>query len=116
MTPNPSEIGSYVLNGKEVSFWIQVSLSSVTNFGSQSYINLYLPSGFPAASNYFFTTAYLLHGGQQYQLDGIATSGGTAISMWWKGSQLYVQNFTYNSPVVLVKADFISISGTYLTP
>jgi hypothetical protein len=115
MTPNPTEIGSYTQDGKEISYWIQVSFASVTNFGTQSSISLNLPTGFPAVTNYLFTQGYLLHASQQYQIMGINAVGGIPFSLWWKGSQLYLSPFTFNSPVVLVKGDFLTISGTYLT-
>lgn len=107
--------GSYTRIGQLVHFWIKVSCSTVTNFGSGQYF-LTLP--FEPAEDYIFRDGGLHEGANHYSLAADAEGGSLDLEMYYPskstGNQVVDAAFTATAPKTLATTDYFYVSGTYL--
>lgn len=112
------EVGYYAKIGQLVHFTIQVSCSTVTNFGDvnnpSGQYHLTLP--FPPATDYVFRDGGIHHTQQSehFAMMADAEEGETDISLWYTGSNGMDQPFDGNSPHALITTDYFYVSGLYI--
>jgi hypothetical protein len=121
MTGSPTVSGAYMQSGKLVHFWIKVAFTSISKWGSGAF-SVTLPSGLPATSYYSFPSAALMNNSltQLSQLTGIVIPGSTTMNLYYtyiSFSQNFTQlnSFTATNPISLANADYLYISGSYIT-
>lgn len=125
-TGNPTSTSRYVKNGHIVSFWIQIDLDSVTNFGTgQLKTELpFMPA--PGTMNHFPAWVLVdptanpdLAGHVVGQADHLVGTKELDLH-WYLGATAspkpIMETFlTATSPVILTTATTIYINGTYIT-
>jgi hypothetical protein len=106
-------VGQYSRVGKMITFYILVTLTNVTNFGTGNY-SLTLPSGLPSQMH------AVVNGGlhdtstnNHLNLLGDLEPGSSAIALYYPTSNGVNDRFDHNSPLTLATADYFYISGTY---
>ena len=106
-------IGQYSRVGKMITFYILVTLTNVTNFGTGNY-SLTLPSGLPSQMH------AVVNGGlhdtstnNHLNLLGDLEPGSGAIALYYPTSNGVNDRFDHNSPINLATNDYFYISGTY---
>tara|TARA_R110000868_G_scaffold8585_1_gene44253 strand:- start:1151 stop:1774 length:624 start_codon:yes stop_codon:yes gene_type:complete len=106
-------IGQYSRVGKMITFYILVTLTNVTNFGTGKY-SLTLPSGFPSQMH------AVINGGlhdtstsNHLNLLGDLEPASLAIELYYPTSNGVNNRFDHNSPLTLATNDYFYISGTY---
>lgn len=123
----PTYNSYYVKNGYLVSFWIDINLSTVTNFGTGQYkVNLpVLPHS--NSSNHFLGWAWAdpsqppdaLNG--HVQIIGDTTPGSQVLDLHWLGGDTptpkpVIEHLFYQGyPLTLTTDSKIYIGGTYFT-
>ena len=106
-------VGQYSRVGKMITFYILVTLTNVTNFGTGDY-SLTLPTGLPSQMH------AVINGGlhdtstnNHLNLLGDLAPASTAIELYYPTSNGVNNKFDHNSPLTLETADYFYISGTY---
>ena len=106
-------VGQYSRVGKMITFYILVTLTNVTNFGTGDY-SLTLPAGLPSQMH------AVINGGlhdtstnNHLNLLGDLAPASTTIELYYPTSNGVNNRFDHNSPLTLVTADYFYISGTY---
>ena len=106
-------VGQYSRVGKMITFYILVTLTNVTNFGTGNY-SLTLPSGLPSQMH------AVVNGGlhdtssnNHLNLLGDLEPASQTISLYYPTSNGVNDRFDHNSPLTLATADYFYISGTY---
>jgi hypothetical protein len=106
-------VGQYSRVGKMITFYILVTLTNVTNFGTGNY-SLTLPSGLPSQMH------AVVNGGlhdtstnNHLNLLADLEPGSSDISLYYPTSNGVNDRFDHNSPLTLATADYFYISGTY---
>ena len=106
-------IGQYSRVGKMITFYILVTLTNVTNFGTGNY-SLTLPSGLPSQMH------AVVNGGlhdtssnNHLNLLGDLEPTSQSISLYYPTSNGVNDLFDHNSPLNLATNDYFYISGTY---
>ena len=106
-------IGQYSRVGKMITFYILVTLTNVTNFGTGNY-SLTLPSGFPSQMH------AVINGGlhdtstnNHLNLLGDLAPASLAIELYYPTSNGVNNGFDHNSPLTLATNDYFYIAGTY---
>lgn len=106
-------VGQYSRVGKMITFYILVTLTNVTNFGTGDY-SLTLPAGLPSQMHAVIqgglhdtsTNAHL-------NLLGDLAPASLDIELYYPTSNGINNRFDHNSPLTLATADYFYISGTY---
>jgi hypothetical protein len=107
-------VGSYVKLGNLVFFDIEVSLATISDFGSGNY-TLTLP--FASDSEFTVRSGGIHRGGSKdnhYNLVGEMTAGSSVMELRY-ASGTQDQPFDHNSPYSLSTAGEFHISGVYTT-
>jgi hypothetical protein len=111
-TNNPA-VGQYSRVGKMITFYILVTLTNVTNFGTGDY-SLTLPTGLPSQMH------AVIQGGlhdtstnSHLNLLGDLAPASLNIELYYPTSNGINNKFDHNSPLTLATADYFYISGTY---
>jgi hypothetical protein len=106
-------VGQYSRVGKMITFYILVTLTNVTNFGTGNY-SLTLPGGLPSQMH------AVVNGGlhdtssnNHLNLLGDLEPGSQTIALYYPTSNGVNDRFDHNSPLTLATADYFYISGTY---
>jgi hypothetical protein len=106
-------VGQYSRVGKMITFYILVTLTNVTNFGTGNY-SLTLPTGLPSQMH------AVVNGGlhdtstnNHLNLLGDLAPASLNIELYYPTSNGVNNRFDHNSPLTLVTADYFYISGTY---
>ena len=106
-------VGQYSRVGKMITFYILVTLTNVTNFGTGDY-SLTLPAGLPSQMH------AVINGGlhdtstnNHLNLLGDLAPASTTIELYYPTSNGVNNTFDHNSPLTLATADYFYISGTY---
>jgi hypothetical protein len=106
-------IGQYSRVGKMITFYILVTFTNVTNFGTGDY-TLTLPTGLPSQMH------AVVNGGlhdtstnSHINLLGDLEPASVTIDMYYPTSNGINNKFDHNSPLSLATADYFYISGTY---
>ena len=106
-------IGQYSRVGKMITFYILVTMTNVTNFGTGDY-SLTLPTGLPSQMH------AVINGGlhdtstnNHLNLLGDLAPASTAIELYYPTSNGVNNRFDHNSPLTIETADYFYISGTY---
>ena len=106
-------IGQYSRVGKMITYYILVTLTNVTNFGTGNY-TLTLPSGLPSQMH------AVVNGGlhdtssnNHLNLLGDLEPASTTIALYYPTSNGVNDLFDHNSPLTLTTSDYFYISGTY---
>ena len=106
-------VGQYSRVGKMITFYILVTLTNVTNFGTGDY-SLTLPAGLPSQMH------AVINGGlhdtstnNHLNLLGDLAPASTTIELYYPTSDGVNNRFDHNSPLTSVTADYFYISGTY---
>lgn len=106
-------VGQYSRVGKMITFYILVTLTNVTNFGTGNY-SLTLPSGLPSQMH------AVVNGGlhdtssnNHLNLLGDLEPGSLTVELYYPTSNGVNDRFDHNSPLNLTTADYFYISGTY---
>jgi hypothetical protein len=109
----PLFVGSYVRNGDQVHFQINVDMDNITSFGSGQY---YMDLPFPAKYNYLFRNACLhdVSMPRQYGLSGHVAAGQSRMLLFYTDTSGQDYAFDYNSPALLTVNDNFHISGDYI--
>ena len=101
--------------GYLISFWIEVNLSTVTNFGTGQY-SLTIP--FPSK---YHTDVYggsihdvVSQGIDHFSLKGHLNSSSNNMSVWSIGSSAKDELFDHNSPFVLSTQDMFHMAFSYI--
>jgi hypothetical protein len=112
-TGDPLFSGSYVKNGPQVHFQIQVDMDNILTFGTGQY---YMELPFAAKYGYQFKGGCLHHvsNGNQYAIGGHVYAGSDQLLLTFTGSNGQDEVFDYNSPVTLAVGDNFHISGDYI--
>ena len=106
-------LGYYAAIGKLIHFHIQVTLTTVTNFGTgQYFINL----PFAPIGDYAFRDGGLHVAGNHYPVMADAEAGSTSMDLWYTGANGQDLAFNKNSPHNLTTSNKFYINGTYLIP
>jgi hypothetical protein len=111
---DPLFSGSYIKNGSQVHFQIQVDMDNITSFGTGQY---YVELPFPAKYSYHFRDACLHDNSgtvRQYALSGHVYAGQSQVTLWFTSTSGQDELFDYNSPALLTVNDNFHISGTYI--
>jgi hypothetical protein len=116
----------YVKNGRMASFWIEIDLSTVTNFGTGQYITALPFEPLPGAMNHFQAWVNVdpavnpdLGGHVVLQADHLANT--TALDLHYlkqaggANSALMEAMFKQGTPATLTTDSKIYINGTYIT-
>lgn len=125
-TTHPTYNSYYVKNGHIVSFWIQVDLTTVTNFGTGQY-KVELPwTPLSGAMNHFLGWAWRDPSVPADQLDGHIQiigdhhPGSKTLDLHWLGATTpdpkpTIEHLFYQGyPIKLTNASKIYINGTYI--
>ena len=106
--------GHYIQLVKLIHFYIYVSMSTVTNFGSGQY-HLTLPIA--SAYHYAFRDGGIHHPAQNYhfQLMADAEPNSTDLELYYTASNGLDGAVDHNSPHVLETGDFFYLTGTYIS-
>ena len=106
-------VGKYAQIGKVIHFHIQVTPTTVTNFGNgQYFIDLPLaPIG-----DYAFRDGGLHVGGNHYAIMADAEAGSVTMDLWYTGSNGQDLGMDFNSPHVVTTSSKFYVNGTYLIP
>lgn len=122
----PTYNSYYVRNGHVVSFWINISLATVTNFGTGQYITelpfmplsgtmnhfqawcLVDPTQNPDNAGHAILQADHLANTKDLDIHYLKQAGGA-------NSPIMEAMLTQNNPVVLTTQTYIYINGTYIT-
>lgn len=106
-------VGQYSRVGRMITFYILVTLTNVTNFGTGNY-TLTLPSGLPSQMH------AVVNGGlhdtstnNHLNLLGDLEPTSQSITLYYPTSNGVNDRFDHNSPLTLATADYFYISGTY---
>lgn len=106
-------VGQYSRVGKMITFYILVTLTNVTNFGTGDY-SLTLPTGLPSQMH------AVIQGGlhdtstnSHLNLLGDLAPASLDIELYYPTSNGINNRFDHNSPLTLATADYFYISGTY---
>ena len=106
-------VGQYSRVGKMITFYILVSCTNVTNFGTGDY-SLTLPTGLPSQMH------AVVNGGlhdtstnNHLNLLGDLAPASTTIELYYPASNGVNNRFDHNSPLTLATADYFYVSGTY---
>ena len=106
-------VGQYSRVGKMITFYILVTLTNVTNFGTGNY-SLTLPSGLPSQMH------AVVNGGlhdtssnNHLNLLGDLEPGSLNVELYYPTSNGVNDRFDHNSPLNLATADYFYISGVY---
>lgn len=111
-TGNPA-VGQYSRVGKMITFYILVTMTNVTNFGTGSY-SLTLPTGLPSQMHAVVQGG--LHDtntGNHLNLLGDLEPTSQTIELYYPTSNGVNDRFDHNSPLALATADYFYVSGTY---
>lgn len=111
-TGNPA-VGQYSRVGKMITFYILVTLTNVTNFGTGNY-SITLPTGFPSQMHAVIPGG--LHDtstNNHLNLLGDLAPASTTIELYYPTSNGVNDRFDHNSPITLATNDYFYISGTY---
>lgn len=106
-------IGQYSRVGKMITFYILVTLTNVTNFGTGAY-TLTLPSGLPSQMHAVVNGG--LHDtstGNHLNLLGDLEPTQQTIDLYYPTSNGVNDLFDHNSPLTLATNDYFYIAGTY---
>ncbi len=123
----PSYNSYYVKQGYIVSFWIQVDMTTVTNFGTGQYkVNLpFAPHA--NSSNHFAGWAWVNPSQSPDELNGHVqivadhTPGNQTLDLHWQGlatpnPKPVIEHLFYQGyPITLTTASRIYVGGTYFT-
>jgi hypothetical protein len=125
-TTYPTYNSHYVKNGRMVSFWIAIDLSTVTNFGTGQYITALPYAPLTGTMNHFQAWANVdpavnpdIAGHVVLQADHLANT--TALDLHYlkqaggANSPLMEAMFTQDAPATLTTSSKIYINGTYIT-
>lgn len=115
-TGAPLFTGSYVRNGSQVHFQIQVDMDNITGFGTGQY---YVELPFTSKYGYKFRDGCLhdTSTGREYAIGGHVAAGSKVLQLFstdTQSSKVFDIAFTYNDPVTLATADNFHIAGTYI--
>ena len=106
-------VGQYSRVGRMITFYILVTLTNVTNFGTGAY-TLTLPSGLPSQMH------AVVNGGlhdtstnNHLNILGDLEPGDQTIDLYYPTSNGVNDIMDHNSPLNLATADYFYISGTY---
>lgn len=106
-------VGQYSRVGKMITFYILVTLTNVSNFGTGNY-TLTLPSGLPSQMHAVVNGG--LHDTSTNNhlnlLGDLEPTSGT-IDLYYPTSNGVNDKFDHNSPLSLATNDYFYISGTY---
>lgn len=106
-------VGQYSRVGKMITFYILVSLTNVTNFGTGAY-SLTLPVGLPSQMHAVVNGG--LHdtsSGNHLNLLGDLEIGSNIIELYYPTSNGVNDRFDHNSPLTLATNDYFYVAGTY---
>jgi hypothetical protein len=106
-------VGQYSRVGKMITFYILVSCTNVTNFGTGNY-SLTLPTGLPSQMHAVVPGG--LHdtsSNNHLNLLGDLAPASLDIELYYPTSNGVNDRFDHNSPLTLTTADYFYISGTY---
>lgn len=106
--------GYYIKIGKSIFYTINVSCTTVTNFGTGQY-SLTLPSGLNP-DNHYQHLGGLHKNSTHYTLLADVENGTNVVTLYHPTSNGQQDLFTYNKPTVLTTASYFYISGTYFIP
>jgi hypothetical protein len=122
----PTYNSHFVKNGRMVSFWIQIDLNTVTNFGTGQYITALPYAPLAGTMNHFQAWANVdplvnpdIAGHVVLQADHLANT--TALDLHYlkqaggANSPLMEAMFTQDAPAELTTSSKIYINGTYIT-
>lgn len=125
-TTYPTYNSHYVKNGRMVSFWIAIDLSTVTNFGTGQYITALPYAPLAGTMNHFQAWANVdptvnpdIAGHVVLQADHLANT--TQLDLHYlkqaggANSPLMEAMFTQDAPAELTTSSKIYINGTYIT-
>ncbi len=125
-TTYPTYNSHYVKNGRMVSFWIEIDLATVTNFGTGQYITALPYAPLAGTMNHFQAWANVdpaqnpdIAGHVVLQADHLANT--TALDLHYlkqaggANSPLMEAMFTQGAPATLTTSSKIYINGTYIT-
>jgi hypothetical protein len=123
---HPTYNSHYVKNGRMVSFWIEINLATVTNFGTGQYITALPYAPLTGTMNHFQAWANVdptvnpdIAGHVVLQADHLANT--TALDLHYlkqaggANSPLMEAMFTQGAPATLTTSSKIYINGTYIT-
>lgn len=106
-------VGQYSRVGKMITFYILVTLTNVTNFGTGNY-SLTLPSGLPSEMH------AVVNGGlhdtstnNHLNLLGDLEPASQTIELYYPTSNGVNDRFDHNSPLNLATNDYFYVGGTY---
>lgn len=104
-------IGIYSRVGKMITYNIQVSCTTVTNFGTGQY-SITLPPGLP--SGYSFQHLGGLHkNSSHYTILADLGAGSTTVTLYHPTANGSQDVFSHNKPVVVTTASTWYVAGTY---
>jgi hypothetical protein len=106
-------VGQYSRVGRMITFYILVTFTNVTNFGTGDY-SLTLPTGLPSQMH------AVVNGGlhdtstnNHLNLLADLEPGSTTLELYYPTSNGVNNRFDHNSPLTLTTADYFYVSGTY---
>lgn len=108
-TGNPAVI-TYQRIGKMITANLNISCSTVTNFGTGQYY-ITVPAGFPAIAKDLVANGWIDKAGVTYSIFGTMAAGSSNMYFWQPTSNGASDAMTYNKPVVLTTATKIAVTG-----
>jgi len=106
--------GSYIRNGKLVSFRIRVDYTTLTSFGGGAGNQYFVTLPFVPSSLYTFNDGLYYKGSNENQYEILGrTNGTTTMSMWHSGGSGNAPTMNHSQPVSAQTVDYFYISGTY---
>jgi hypothetical protein len=106
--------GSYIRNGKLVSFRIRVDYTTLTSFGSGAGSQYFVTLPFVPVSLYTFNDGLYYKGSNENQYEILGRTNGTAtMSMWHSAGSGNSITMNHSQPVSAQTVDYFYISGTY---
>jgi hypothetical protein len=106
-------VGYYAAVGKLIHFHIQVTPTTVTNFGTGQYL-INLP--FAPIGDYAFRDSGLHVAGNHYPVMADAEAGTVTMDLWYTGANGQDLALTKSAPHTLTTTSKFYINGTYLIP
>lgn len=107
--------GSYMKQGKLVTFRIKVSFETLTAFGSGNGNQYYVTLPFAPAADYVFRDSLYKKAanGNHYELSVHAVQNSTTMSLWHSGGGGSENPMNHTYPTTPATADYFYLSGTY---
>jgi hypothetical protein len=107
--------GSYMKQGKLVTFRIRVAYTTMTAFGSGNGNQYYITLPFAPVADYVFRDSLYekSSNGNHYELSAHASANSTTMSLWHSAGSGNENPVNHTYPTAPATADYFYLSGTY---